>query len=107
MARHLAVSWHWLMVQGLLCVLPCTALTTGTAQISESKDSLNFKALSEGGVTPFRPSIVCIGDGLTESAFHVSGRGWGALLAANYTRKVMQAFPGLSQSVYCIVAKQQ
>jgi hypothetical protein len=39
-------------------------------------------------VTAARPSIVVIGDGLTESAFLPDRSGWGSLLAGNYTRKV-------------------
>jgi hypothetical protein len=35
-----------------------------------------------------RPSIVAVGDGLTEGAFARKHDGWGLLLAERYTRKV-------------------
>lgn len=55
---------------------------------SSSSGSSTTKASCKAVVTAARPSIVVIGDGLTESAFLPDRSGWGSLLAGNYTRKV-------------------
>jgi phage-related tail fiber protein len=76
------------------CALLIHVASAQQSDVLRTEKLESGKSLNDGTTSPnatsIRPSIVVIGDGLTEASFHPDNNGFGSFLTSNYTRKVKQ-----------------